>query len=172
MNPIPGGRLHRTPTGLDLTLRRRFHAPIADVWRSLTHPESTARWYGAWEGEGGAGSTVRVQMAFEEGKPWYNATIDACEPPHRLAMTSHDYGTWILEVTLREEDGVTELVFVNHQLDPAMVPDVGPGWEYYLDNFVAARAGAPLPAFADYYPSQKAFYAEALRALESGGEPG
>ena len=148
MNPVPGGRLHRTPTGIDLTLRRHFHAPIGDVWRSVTDPEATARWYGAWEGEGGTGRTVRVQMAFEEGKPWYEATIDACEPPRHLAMTSHNYGTWILSITLREVDGGTELVFVNHQVDPAMVPDVGPGWEYYLNRLVAAQSGADVAAVA------------------------
>ena len=165
MNPVPGGRLHRTPQGLQLTLRRRFHAPIADVWRSITDPAATARWYGTWEGEGGTGGTVRVQMGFEKGQPWYEATIDACEPPRRLMMTSHDYGTWILEITLHEQAGVTELVFVNHQLDPAMVPDVGPGWEYYLDNLVAAREDGPLPTFDDYYPSQKAYYQAQLDAL-------
>lgn len=165
MNPIPGGRFHRTATGVDLTLRRHFRAPIADVWRSVTDPVATARWYGAWEGQGGAGSTVRVQMGFEEGKPWYEAVIDECEPPRRLKMTSHNYGTWILSITLHEVDGGTELVFVNHQVDPSMAASVGPGWEYYLDNLVAAREGRELPAFSAYYPSQKEYYQAALDGL-------
>jgi hypothetical protein len=38
--------------------------------------------------------------------------------------------------------------------------EAGPGWEYYLDVLVASRAGEKLPSFEDYYPSQKAYYAE------------
>jgi hypothetical protein len=54
--------------------------------------------------------------------------------------------------------GVTELRFVQHLDEKVNVGDVGPGWEYYLDNLVASRDGAPLPKFEDYYPSQQAYY--------------
>jgi hypothetical protein len=47
---------------------------------------------------------------------------------------------------------------------------VGPGWEYYLDNLVASRDGAPLPDFDDYYPAQAAYY-ESLTAGEGPPEP-
>ena len=39
-----------------------------------------------------------------------------------------------------------------------MAGEFGPGWEYYFDNLVAARAGEPLPKFDDYYPAQKQYY--------------
>ena len=32
------------------------------------------------------------------------------------------------------------------------------GWEYYLDQLVAAREGASLPKFDTYYPAQKDHY--------------
>jgi uncharacterized protein YndB with AHSA1/START domain len=165
MIPVRGGRLHRTPNGLELTIRRQFNASIADVWRSITDPEATARWYGTWEGEGGTGKTVRIQMAFEEGKPWYEARIDACDPPRYLAMTCHDGGAWVLSITLNKMGGGTELVFAHHKIDPKMVPDIGTGWEYYLDNLVASREGRRLPAFAEYYPQQKVYYQALLNAL-------
>lgn len=69
MTPKPTGRLR----GNDLVLTRSFRAPIDDVWTSITHPESTARWFGRWEGSPGAGGSIRVQMGFEEGAPWAEA---------------------------------------------------------------------------------------------------
>lgn len=152
----------KTPTGRlegnDLVLTRRFEAPIEDVWESLTRSESTARWYGTWTGTPGTGSTIKVKMLFEKGEPESEAHIDACEPPRRLALSTE--GEWgvRIEVTLTQVGAVTELRFVHHLVDPAPARDYGPGWEYYLDNLVAARAGQPLPKFEEYWPSMQAHY--------------
>jgi uncharacterized protein YndB with AHSA1/START domain len=168
MSPIPSGRLLRTPEGRDLVLTRTFRAPIEDVWASITEPERTARWFGPWSGDAGPGKTIRYTMAFEEGGPEMQMTIVACDPPKLLAVSAvNDWGSWHLEAHLSESDGVTELRFVQHLTPDTNVGDVGPGWEYYLDNLVASRDGIPLPDFNDYYPAQSAYYLE----LESG-EPG
>jgi hypothetical protein len=34
MNPVPAGRIVRTPEGRDLIIIRVFRAPIEDVWAS------------------------------------------------------------------------------------------------------------------------------------------
>lgn len=152
----PTGRLN----GKDLILTRTFRAPIKDVWTSVTKSEHTERWFGKWEGDGRPGGTIRILMVFEKGDTWSDATIDACEAPHHLSLKTKDaYGEWHLELRLREENGTTELEFVHHLADLKGVGEVGPGWEYYLDNLVAARAGAPLPTFEEYYPAQKEHYA-------------
>jgi len=152
MSPTPTGRLF----GNDLVLTRGFRAPIDDVWASLTEPERTARWFGPWQGEGAPGRTVKVQMVHEEGQPWMDMTIDACEPPRRLALSAvDDYGAWHLDLTLSESDGVTELRFTQHLTDTEGAGEIGPGWEYYLDALVAARDGGPAPRFDDYYPAMK-----------------
>ena len=157
MNPRPTGRM----VGNALTLTRRFRAPIEDVWTSVTVSESTARWIGPWEGEPGVGKPIRFQMTHEQGAPWSDATIEACEAPRHLIVTSHgDYGAR-LELTLTQTGDTTELVFVHHLADRTMAGDYGPGWEYYLDALVASRDGAPRPDFADYHPSQQAYYLEA-----------
>lgn len=153
MPPTPTGRLR----GNDLILTRQFRAPIEDVWTSVTDPESTARWFGRWEGEPRGDSKIRVQMAFEKGEPWLDATIEACEAPHRYVVIT-SYGPWRLEVRLRQAGDFTELELVHHAIDLEGIGEVGPGWEYYLDNLVAARAGQPLPTFEMYYPGQKAQY--------------
>lgn len=159
MTPRPTGRLLPGDTGRDLILTRSFRAPIEDVWASITESERTARWFCSWSGEPGPGKTIRYRLEFEDGAPEAEMTIEACEPPHHLAVSAQDeYGTWRLEARLSEDDGVTVLTFVHHLGDDADVTAIGPGWEYYLDNLVAAHAGRPLPRFDDYYPAQKAYY--------------
>src|SRR5262249_44071958 len=102
---------------------------------------------------------IRIQMAFEESKPWLDGTIEHCEAPHHLAVrTKGPYGEKLLSMTLRESAGVTTLEFVHHSVNKKAVGELGPGWEYYLDMLVAARAGQPHPAFEAYYPAQKAYF--------------
>ncbi|MBL1079372.1 SRPBCC family protein [Nocardia sp. 2] len=165
MTPTPAGRLLGTATGRDLILTRHFRAPIADVWDSLTESERSARWFGPWKGESGTGRTIQVQMSFEETQPWMDMHIDVCEPPRRLGLSAVDeWGSWVLEVTLTEDASGTELVFTHHLTPDVDVSSVGPGWEYYLDNWVAAFDDDPLPAFDDYYPSMKPYYEELAAA--------
>lgn len=152
----PTGRLE----GNDLVLTRRFEAPIEDVWTSLTKSESTARWYGSWTGTPGTGNTIKVKLLFEQGAPESEAHIDACEPPRRLALSTTGQWGVKLELTLTQTGSVTELRFVHHLDDRQLAKDMGPGWEYYLDNLVAARAGEKLPTFEEYYPSMQSHYTE------------
>lgn len=148
------GRLVRTAAGTDLVLERSFRAPLEDVWQSLTDPDSTARWYGRWKGDGRPGGAIEVQMGFEKGEPWIAMQITVCERPHRFGLyAKNEWGEWSLDLALRAADGVTTLTFTQQRIDPAGVGEVGPGWEYYLDNLVAARDGTALPSFDEYYPA-------------------
>jgi len=167
MNPIPTGRLIRTPNGRDLVLTRTFRATIDDVWASITESDRTARWFASWTGDAAPGATIRYTMTFEEGFEPADMTIDACEPPHHLAVSAvDDYGSWRLEAHLTENDGITELRFTQHLDAEPNVSDVGPGWEYYLDNLVASRENAPLPDFNDYHSPQKAYYERLEQELD------
>jgi uncharacterized protein YndB with AHSA1/START domain len=152
MTPRPTGRL----IGTDLVLTRTFRAPAEDVWASLTEPERTARWFGPWRGDAAPGHAIKVQMVHEEGAPWMDMTVDACEPPHRLALSAGaEDDRWLLELQLTESAGGTELRFTQHLAGTGAVGEVGPGWEYYLDALVASRDGEPMPSFDDYYPAMK-----------------
>jgi uncharacterized protein YndB with AHSA1/START domain len=151
MSPTPTGRLF----GDDLVLTRTFRASIDDVWASLTDPERTARWFGPWEGDAGPGHTIKVQMVQEEGKPWTDLLIDACEPPRRLAVSGTGEHGWHLDMTLTETADVTELRFTQHLTGTEGVGEVGPGWEFYLDVLVASRDGLPAPDWNDYYPAMR-----------------
>ncbi len=153
MNPKPNGRLR----GDDLVLTRTFRAPMADVWTSVTSSESTARWFGPWERV--SDDKIRIQMAFEEGKPWLDGTIEHCEEPHHLAVrTKSAYGEKLLSMKLTESAGVTTLEFVHHHINRKAMGELGPGWEYYLDMLVASREDKPLPQFDAYYPAQKTYF--------------
>lgn len=161
MIPTPSGRLLRTPAGRDLVLVRAFRAPIEDVWASITESERTARWFGSWTGEPGPGRKIQVRMGFEAGAEPQEMTIEACDAPRHLALSSEsEHGSWHLEAHLTEAAGVTEMRFTHHLDDRANPADMGPGWEYYLDMLAASRDGAALPAWDDYYPAQKAYYSE------------
>ena len=162
MSPTPTGRVVPTADGRDLVLTRRFAGSVEDVWASITESERTARWFGSWVGEPGAGNTITITLVAEEGEPTTEAHIDVCDPPHHLALTTSDaMGTWRLEAFVRAVDGGAELEFVHHLSPEAPVGDVGPGWEFYLDRLVASVVGDPLPEFDDYHPAQVAYYGAA-----------
>jgi uncharacterized protein YndB with AHSA1/START domain len=154
MTAQPTGRLR----GNDLVLTRQFRASIEDVWTSITDPSSSERWFGRWEGKPGAGNEIRIQMAFEDSQPWLTKTIEACEPPRRLVLTSTGRFASRLELALKPTSDGCELEFVHHAIDRAQVGEVGPGWEYYLDMLVASRGDGPRPSFDTYYPAQKAYF--------------
>ena len=164
MTPTPTGRVVPTAEGRDLVLTRRFAGSVDDVWASITESERTARWFGSWTGEPGAGNTVTVTMSAEEGNPEIEVHIDVCDPPRHLALTILDeMGTWRLEGHVRAVDGGAELELVHHLPASAEARDTGPGWEFYLDRLVASVVDAPLPDFGDYHPAQCAYYEEAGR---------
>ena len=152
MSPRPTGTWTPTATGGDLVVTRTFRAPIEDVWASVTESDRTARWFGPWKGDGRPGGTIEFQMVQEEGAPWSEAVIEACEPPHRLALTS---SMARLELMLSPVAAGTELRLVHHLSGPEGVADFGPGWEFYLDALVASRDGTPMPRFEDYDPSMR-----------------
>jgi uncharacterized protein YndB with AHSA1/START domain len=157
MSPKPNGRL----SGNDLVLTRTFRAPIHDVWTSVTSSESTARWFGPWERVAGEDDKkIRVQMAYEEGKPWLDGTIEKCDAPHLLTVrTKSAYGEKVLSMKLTHAADTTTLEFVHHQVNRKAIGELGPGWEYYLDMLVASREGTELPKFDAYYPAQKDYFA-------------
>ncbi|MBF6435874.1 SRPBCC family protein [Nocardia cyriacigeorgica] len=166
MTPSPTGRLFPAQTGRDLVLTRTYRAPIEDVWASITESDRTARWFGPWEGEAGTGKTIKVQMAFEDDQPWMDMRIDTCEPPRHLGVSAEDEaGSWFLDIELTESGGTTELRFTHHLRsddEVAQAPQVGPGWEFYLDMLGAARANTDRPDFDDYYPAMKPYYEQQI----------
>ncbi|MGB0100120.1 MAG: SRPBCC family protein [Nocardioides sp.] len=161
MSPEPTGRIETSDGVRRLVVQRDFRAPIDDVWAAVTEPERMARWIGTWSGDP---TTKRVvfAMTFEEGDSSEDVEIRECDPPRRLAVTTHAAGqSWQLELDLSERDGVTTLVLTQPGVDPVEAESVGPGWEYYLDRLSAAETGGDPAAVdfdRDYYPAMAEHY--------------
>ncbi len=171
MTPRPTGRVLRTVDGYSLIATRIFHAPIEDVWASVTEPERTARWFGPWRGDAGPGKTIEVQWAFEEGQPWGEMRIEVCEPPRRLKLVSGDEASGFsrLELQLNQSGETTELQLRHHLNEPGEATMYGSGWEYYMDMLVSAREGTPRPSWDEGYGDAMNGYfeAEAAKARQS-----
>lgn len=67
---------------------------------------------------------------------------------------------WDVSLHLNDVGDRTELRFVMHRIDPSSIGDTGPGWEYSLDQLVAAISGTPLPNVDDCYPALKEYFEE------------
>lgn len=160
MAPTPTGTLRTTDTGFALELSRSIAAPREDVWALLTESSLTALWFGPWERI--SDDTIEVTMSFEEGEPTSEMVIEAYEAPSRLAVRMTGEGAWPLEVRLTERESATDLVLVHSCESRDGLGGIGPGWEYYLDMFVAAVNGSPLPSFDAYYPAQQEYYSSLL----------
>lgn len=159
--PKPTGRVETHDGVPMLVLTRDFAAPIEDVWAAITESDRLARWIGRWEGDPTAGR-VRFHMLFEEGDSGGDMEIRRCEPPRALHLTGHQGAEpWHLDLDLTHADGVTTLTFTQPGISVEQVPDVGPGWEYYLDRLVDAETGrdpGERDFFRDYHPAMAAHY--------------
>jgi uncharacterized protein YndB with AHSA1/START domain len=166
MTPKATGRREHIDGTEFVVFTRTFRAPIDDVWAAVTESDRLARWIGTWEGDPGEGH-VLFQMRFEGDEvPSEKFTIDVCEPPRRLEITTttpydgENPETWHLRLTLSEEDGVTTLQFGQDVPRPDLATGVGPGWDYYLDRMVVAEGGGDPGTldFDDYYPALSEHY--------------
>jgi uncharacterized protein YndB with AHSA1/START domain len=159
--PTPTGRVEPRDGQQVLVLRRQFRAPIEDVWAAVTESDRLARWIGRWEGDPTTGSVV-FQMLFEEGHQGEVMEIRRCEPPRALSLTGHQGADlWHLDLELSQVDGVTTLTFTQPGVTADLAPDVGPGWEYYLDRLVDAETGRDPGGRdfdRDYHPAMSAYY--------------
>ena len=108
MTVTPTGRVVRTASGADLVIDRLFSVSAEQMWAAVTESDRTAAWFGPWTGTGSAGNAIRVQMAFEQGEPWMDMTIEVCEAPSRYVVSStDDFGSWLMEVQVAADgDGL------------------------------------------------------------------
>lgn len=190
MTVKPTGHYLTRPDGLHLAFDRLFHAPIEDVWYSLTNPSAMKAWIGTYTGRPATGA-VRFRMNAEEeyaeDEGWMNVTILQCDRPHRFVADSTAPPAHMrLYCHLTEGGGMTTLTLAQYVMPDTDVASVGPGWDYYLDRLIAARNGAAMPAWESYFPAFTRYYreltvpprastptpAEAVLGADGRGEPG
>ncbi len=142
--PGPAGEVVLDPAGTSVVFVRSWDLPVGEVWSALTDPDRLARWFGRWSGDPASGTVLVTMTAEGDDAQPEPMTIDACEPPHRLAVTSGGSGPrWPLELTLTERPGGTSLRFVHRLSADDDVPSTAVGWHYYLDRLDAVLQGRP-----------------------------
>ena len=159
MTAKPTGHYVLKADGLYLQFDRLFHAPIEDVWFSLTNPNAMKGWIGTYTGSPSTGG-VRFQMT-EEGAEWMNVTILECRAPHSFTADSGSGPTGVrVFCHLVEGGGMTTLTLGQRMKDATEAASIGPGWDFYLDRLAASRSGAELPVWETYYPQFSPHYRE------------
>jgi uncharacterized protein YndB with AHSA1/START domain len=131
-------------------LRRRYDAPIEDVWEACTVPDRINRWFLPVTGD------LRVGGSFSlEGNA--SGEILRCEPPHLLAVTWVYSDRPVDEVELRLSAGAgggivldpdhatvsTKVEWDGQLLD--VIPGVGSGWELPLSYSLPRYLRGELP---------------------------
>jgi uncharacterized protein YndB with AHSA1/START domain len=115
---IPAGK------GVTVMLRRRYDAPIEDVWSACTDPGRLSRWFIPVTGDLRLGGTYQL-----EGNA--GGEILHCEPPHLLKVTwaLGDLPTSEVEVRLYRSANGETLLELEHAavVDPKLWAAYGPG---------------------------------------------
>lgn len=134
-----------------LVLTRQFDVPAERLWTDFTDPDRLERWFGAWTGDPASGQVMLTMNAEAESVPAVPCRILHCDRPRRLSVTVTDsFGTWQLAIGIDEDEGSTRLTLRHEEVDLQTVPEVGPGWEWYLDRLTAAVAGEAPPTLEDF----------------------
>jgi len=118
-------------------IRRRYDAPIEDVWDACTDPERISRWFIKPKGDLRAGGTYQL-----EGNT--SGEILRCEPPRLLRVSWSYSGRPVDELKLRlslGEDGGTVLELEHASVAEVFITNdpetgtwgIGAGWEAPLD---------------------------------------
>jgi uncharacterized protein YndB with AHSA1/START domain len=139
-------------------IRRRYDAPIDDVWRACTQPERLGSWFVPVTGDLRAGGTFSLQGSA-------SGEILRCEPPRLLALAWGFGEPPVGEVELRLSPGegggtvlelehacVAKLVERDGRLLD-VIADVGAAWEvpltYALTRYL--RGELPDASSAEWY---------------------
>jgi uncharacterized protein YndB with AHSA1/START domain len=172
INRSVGRRRIATGDGRSVVLRRRYDAPIEDVWDACSDPDRLKRWLSPVSGDLRPGGRFQI-----EGNA--GGEILRCEPP-RLLTVSWVYGDNPAdEVELRlipGPDGTTELE-LEHAASPGTaegLAGVGVGWDLALLALGMHLAGQAVdPAGMEQTPEYRRFVVLSGTAwgaaLEAGG---
>ncbi|MER7504306.1 VOC family protein [Nonomuraea pusilla] len=130
-----------------VVLRRRYDAPVEDVWDACTDPERVGRWLAPVSGDLRPGGTYQLQ-----GNA--GGRILVCRPPGLLKVSwvaGEAHGHSEVEVRLSAEDDGTLFELRHSMTVPPELWDgygpgaVGVGWDLALLGLHLHLTGGPLP---------------------------
>jgi uncharacterized protein YndB with AHSA1/START domain len=155
INRAIGSRRIPTGDGRSVVLRRRYDAPIEDVWDACSDPDRLKRWFLPVSGDLRLGGRFQI-----EGNA--GGEILRCEPPRLLAVS------WVygdnpadeVELRLTPADGATvlELEHASAPGTPDGLAGVGVGWELALFALGMHQAGQAVdPTGLEQTPEYRRF---------------
>ena len=128
-------------------IEKQFDTTIDDLWSAVVDPDRLARWYGRVEGELRPGGTFHTRI--ESADIDSTGRVEACEPPHRLQVTTRETDeSWqrgpgpapfdeTIEATLTTEGNRARLVIEVRGLPIDRVASYGAGWQIHAENLAA-----------------------------------
>jgi uncharacterized protein YndB with AHSA1/START domain len=128
----------------------RYDTDIDDLWSAITDPARLARWHGEVEGDLRPGGEFRVYLEADDIES--TGRVDACEPPHRLLVTTRETdesyrrgqgvppfdAVW--ELTLTADGDRTILVIEVKGMPLEKIAFFGAGWQIHAENLAAYLA--------------------------------
>ncbi|MEU8206544.1 SRPBCC family protein [Streptosporangium sp. NPDC049046] len=164
INREVGNRPTADGEAVGVLLRRRYEAPIHDVWEALTDPDRMKRWFLPISGE------LRVGGDFQlEGNA--GGRILRCEPPSLLKVTFGGESS-LVELRLSPDGEEATTLELEHTVPLEMAGSgagalyVGPGWDgalMALGLFVAGEVSDD-PVAAANSPEGQEFCRQSVHA--------
>ena len=118
-----------------------YDTDIDDLWRACTEPARLARWVADVSGDLRLGG--EFDAIFTSG--WEGSgRIDACDPPHRLRVSTWERDSTeadVIEITLTPDGDRTTLVIENRGVPIGQIAEHGAGWQIHAEDLAAHLAG-------------------------------
>lgn len=167
----------RIPTGDGRTvlLRRRYDAPVEEVWDACTDPVRLKRWFVPVSGDLRLGGRYQI-----EGNA--GGEILACDPPRllRVSWVYGDHPASQVELRLAPAADTATLLELEHAIgteDPAAAAGVGVGWDLAVLGLDLHLRGETIddPSAWESTPEARAYVTKSSQAwgtaLRAAGVP-
>jgi uncharacterized protein YndB with AHSA1/START domain len=154
-DPRPGTRILgslRSAGGVGVVrIEDRYDADIDDLWLAITDPDRLARWHGQVEGDLRPGGEFRIYNEADDIES--SGRVDACEPPHRLLVTTRETDESyrrgkgvppfdaVNEITLTADGDQTILVIEVKGMPLDKIAFYGAGWQIHAEHLAAHILG-------------------------------
>lgn len=131
LRPDDGREVRRCGAARSVVVRRRYDAPVDEVWDACTDPGRIGRWLGTVTGDPVQGGEIQLDMGPDEIG---SLTILRCDPPRRLVVswrwTGEPDSAAELRLTPDQVGGGTLLELRHLGLDSdRLATAYGEGWE-------------------------------------------
>ncbi|OMH32252.1 SRPBCC domain-containing protein [Tersicoccus sp. Bi-70] len=174
VNRHPLGTVTERPGGMvSLEFERDYLHDVHEVWRMVSDPAYTARWWAQARGEAREGATFDLHWlnGRPDPLPWWEGTVLTAHEDAVFAITNSEHGRLTFDLAAAN-DGGARLRFTDEvALAPLEVATVMAGWHLHLEHLHDALDGHPVrweTWWDDWYPLWERLNARYESQLLSG----